>query len=269
MQQRATVSVIISGVILVIVILHFVGALNPIERALRWVLLPPARAVSAIGSGIGSALQRDPDANRLRDQVRELQARLDTMSVDYVRLKALEEENRSLKAIAQFVTGSGYDYVPARIIARSPDPRSAVVTIDRGTIDGVQLGMAVVVGDGIFAGKITSVSDRIAIVTLVSDERSRVAAAAASSSRLFGIVEGRGNNAAQLTLVPQHDALAVNDVIMTAGTEEKIPANLTIGLVNSVDQKDTDPFKEAAIEPLAKTDTLDLVLVVLPTVLRP
>lgn len=252
-----------------IAILHFVGALGPIEGAIRWVLLPPARAIAAIGSGIGATLHRDPNAGQLRDRVTELEARLDTMSVDYVRLKALEEENKSLKAIAKFVTASAYDFVPARIIARSPDPRSAVVTIDRGAVDGVQVGMAVVVGDGIFAGKITSVSDRIAVVTLVSDERSRVAAAAASSSRLFGIVEGRGNNAAQLTLVPQHDPLAVNDVIMTAGTEEKVPANLTIGLVNSVDEKETDPFKEAAIEPLAKTDKLDLVLVVLPTVLRP
>lgn len=269
MQRRYSSSLIVIIVVLSLAVLHGVGALSPIESLLRRALLPPVRAVATAGSGLAGAIYPDPSAAQLKDRVTELEARLDTMTVDYVRLKALEEENVSLKAIAKFISGSGFDYVPARVIARSPDVRSATVTIDRGTADGVEMGMAVVVGDGIFVGKITSVHERIATVTMVSDERSRVAAATAGTSTLLGIVEGKGNNAAHLTLIPRHIPLAVDDSIVTAGTEEKIPANLVIGLVNSVNDRETDPFKEAAIEPLAHVDRLGLLLVVRPSVLRP
>lgn len=269
MRNRTKITTIVGIAVLAFFVLQLTGLFRPINEAMRWMFLPVARVLSSAGSSVGSAFRSDPEKAVLRDRVSELEARLQTVTVDYVRLKELEEENRSLKALATFVNGSGYDAVPARVIARSQDPDSAVVTIDRGTNDGIELGMAVVVGQGVFVGKITSISERIATVTLVSDVTSRVAAASAGGARLYGIVEGRGNDAARLTLVPQHEPLAKDDIVVTAGTEEKIPANLTIGLVNSVEEKATDPFKQAAIEPLAKANRLDLLLILRSTALRP
>jgi cell shape-determining protein MreC len=129
--------------------------------------------------------------------------------------------------------------------------------------------MAVVVGDGILVGKVTSLKERVSTVMLISDVSSRLAAASLGGSRLFGLVEGSGNQVARLTLVPQSEPLGRDDIIVTAGTEEKIPPHLVIGIVNDVQGTPTDPFKSASIEPLAKRDQLNIVMVLRPSALRP
>jgi rod shape-determining protein MreC len=181
-----------------------------------------------------------------------------------VRLRALEEENRSLRAQAEFLDESGFASVGARVVSRAVGFDTAAVTIDRGAKDGVEVGQAVVTDEGLLAGKVLTLGERTAVVLLVSDARSRVAAAPAGTNRLSGVVEGSGNGTARFTLVPQATPLNENDVIVTAGTEEKVPANLVIGLVNTVDSHPTDPFKTAPIEPLAPLDRLELVSVIIP-----
>ncbi|MEO5927294.1 MAG: rod shape-determining protein MreC [Patescibacteria group bacterium] len=269
MQARTKVALVLAGTVGALLVFRLVGAFTPIEEALRFVTLPVARAVSTLGNGAGTLLHGRPDAVQLRDRVTELQAQLSTLTVDYVRLRSLEEENRSLQALTGYLRASGYDHVSARVIARSVDPQSATVLIDRGAKDGIETGMAVIVGDGVFVGKVTELKDRVSTVTLVSDQKSRVAAALSGQHRLFGLVEGRGNQVARLTLVPQAEELHSDNVIVTSGTEDKIPPDLVIGLVNDIQGKPTDPFKSAALQPVAQADSLGLVSVLLPTALRP
>lgn len=269
MQARTKVAIVLAGTIGGVLVLRLVGAFTPIEEVLRFITLPVARVISTVGNGTGAVLHGKPDAVRLQEQVTDLQAQLSTLTVDYVRLRSLEEENRSLQALTGYLRESGYDHVSARVIARSVDPQSATVLIDRGAKDGIETGMAVVVGDGVFVGKVTELKDRVSTVTLVSDQKSRVAAALSGQHRLFGLIEGRGNQVARLTLVPQAEELHSDDVIVTSGTEDKIPPDLVIGLVNDIEGKPTDPFKSAALQPIAQADRLSLVSVLLPTALRP
>lgn len=269
MRTRTRIAWIIAGAVVGTVLLRLVGAFQPVENVVRAALLPVARAFSVIGTGARDLVTASPSEKALGERNAELEARVTSLAVDYVRLRALEEENRSLQALTKFLDATGYDQVPARVIARSTDPRSATIVIDRGSKDGVETGMAVVVEEGIFVGKVTGLRDRIATVTLVADERSRIAASRAGRHSLLGLVEGRGNGVARLTLVPQMEELKRDDVIVTAGTEDKIPANLAIGLVNEVEGKPTDPFKNAALEPLAQADRLSLVSVLRSTALRP
>ncbi len=269
MIRRPHRALIAIGVAVLAILLHLVGILRPLEDGVRWTLEPAARALAYFGIKTGSQTRSAPDASTLQAQVADLQARLSTMSVDYVKLKALEEENRSLKETAKFLTDSGYDHVGARIIARSADPQNATVLIDRGAADGLETGMAVIVNDGVFVGKISALEEHVATVMLVSDRRSRIAVSPAGEHRLFGMVEGEGNGVAKLTLVPQNEPLAPDDIITTAGTEEKIPPNLAIGFVNTIEGTQTDPFKTATLEPLIQPDRLDLVVVLRPDALRP
>lgn len=269
MNIRSRITWIIIGVVVGTVVLRLVGAFQPIENGIRRVLLPVARVFSALGTSARGVVAKSTDIKAVREKNLDLEARLTVLAVDYVRLRALEEENRSLQALNKFISASSYDHVPARIIARSIDPRSATIVIDRGSKDGVEIGMAVVVEEGIYVGKVTGLRDRIATITMVSDEKSRTAASRAGQNRLLGLVEGRGNGVARLTLVPQMEELKADDVIVTAGTEEKIPANLVIGLINEVEGKPTDPFKNATLEPFARIDSLSLVSVLRATALRP
>lgn len=269
-MRRSTFAVFIAAGIIVVVLLYVSGVLRFVEDGVRWAFLPVARVLSDAGSAVGSRLGKTPAQEELLKRNQDLEQQLKQVSVDYVRLKSLEDENASLRKLTKFLDATGYDEVSARIISRTTDAHTAEVLIDRGSHDGIELGMAVVADSGMLVGKITALRERVATVTLISDERSRIAATVAGQHEtLNGLVEGEGNGVARMTLIPQATVLKTNDIIVTAGTEQKIPANLAIGLVNTVDGAPTDPFKTASIQPLARAGSVNLVAVLRPVALRP
>lgn len=269
-MRRSTTPLLVAGAVIVFGLLSFAGTFRVVQDGARRLLLPIARVFASAGSDIGGRLAPSSDRAALEESVRDLEAQLRSVSVDYVKLKSLESENESLRQLTKFLDASGYDHVSAHIIARSPDPRIAEVVIDRGARDGLEIGMAVVVENGIFLGKLTNLKEQVSTITLVADERSRIAASVAGqTSGLAGLVIGKGNGVAKLTLIPQATPLKRDDIIVTSGTEEKIPANLAIGLVNQVDGLATDPFKTASLQPLARIGSVNLVAVLRPAALRP
>jgi rod shape-determining protein MreC len=269
MARRSRIALIILGTILALGILHVTGLLLPVETLVRASLAPLSTGATSIGTGLSQKFTRDLTAEQCREHASDLETRLSGVSVDYVRLKALEEENEVLRKTLGYLQKQGYDAVMGRVISRSGVPEKSVIMIDRGTNDGLENGMAVIVGDGIFIGKITGIQERTATVTLLSDEQSRVAIAKAGQRKLIGLAEGRGNWTAVATLIPQQESLEPNDVLVTSGTEGKIPPNLVVGLVNKIEGEPTDPFKNAAIELLAPLEYVEVVAVLRPQALRP
>jgi len=245
------------GAVVAVAILVLAGLFRPIGETARFVTLPIIRMVSGWSSSA---------ANSGDSRVKELESRVASLSVDYVRLKALEEENRTLRAQARFLDRSGYDSVGARVIGRDVSGKRALLTIDRG---GEELGQAVITDQGVFIGKISQIFERVATVELVTDPRSRVAAALQADGQLAGIIEGRGNGAAALTYIPSSQSVVADQLVVTAGTEDKVQGNLPIGVVNTVEGKATDPFLSATIEPLVSLDRVVFVSVLRPTALRP
>lgn len=248
--------------IIVLIVVFFAGLFSPLRGIALMILVPPARVFSQMSSGISSFLHIDPSSKQSAERVTELEARLRSQTVDYVELRALEEENRSLRSQARFIADRDLKTVGARIISRSLSDQTAVVMIDRGSRDGVEVGHAVVAENGLYVGKVISITEKTADIMLMIDVRSRVSASVPGSGKASGVIEGRGSGVAHFTLIPQSLPLNKDDVVVTAGIEEKIPANLVIGLVNDVDSKATDPFKNAVIEPLAPLQRLDLVSVI-------
>jgi rod shape-determining protein MreC len=244
---------------IVVSFLIFAGLYHPFGSLVRVVTLPVVRFLSGVSAQTISTDER----------IKELESRLSVLAVDQVRLRSLEEENRTLRAQARFLDQSGYDSVGARVISRDVRGTRAVLTIDRGKDDSLEVGQAVITDDGIMIGKISSLQDRIATVELLTDPRSRVATAVQVKGQLAGVLEGRGNGAAVLTFIPSSETVVPDQLIVTAGTEEKVPGNLPLGIVNTVDAQPSDPFFSATVEPLVSLDRVVFVSVLRPSALRP
>ena len=240
-------------------VLMFAGLYRPFGSLVRAATLPVVRFLSGAAAQMISVDER----------VKELESRLAVLAADRVRLRSLEEENRALRAQARFLDTSGYDSVGARVISRDVRGTKAVLTIDRGKDDSLEVGQAVVTDEGIMIGKVSALQDRIATVELLTDPRSRVAAAVQVKGQLAGVLEGRGNGASVLTFIPSSETVVPDQLIVTAGTEEKVPGNLPLGIVNTVDAKPSDPFFRATVEPLVALDRVVFVSVLRPSALRP
>lgn len=257
--------IILLGAIILIVILGLAGLFTPAGNMIQAFTLPVVSRLShATEYVFDTAPESEKDAH-----IQDLESRLNTITVDYVHLKALEEENRSLRAQARFLETSGYDSVGARVIGRERQNGRSLLLIDRGSDDSVEIGQAVIAEEGIFIGKISQIRDRVATVELVTDPQSRVAASLQEEKTLVGIVEGRGNGAAALTYIPNGTAVSRDEIVVTAGTEERVPGNLPLGVVNAVEGKPNDAFLEASIEPLLDLERVVFVSVLRPAALRP
>jgi len=269
MSRRLKTALIILGILIALALLHVTTILIPLENAVRGLLSPVARVVTSMGSKISYRLENFETLNECKDKTTDLEHRLTSLSVDYVRLRALEEENAVLRKTLDYLQKQGYDGVMAHIISRSVVPMQADFMIDRGSRDGLEIGMAAMVENGVYVGKISKLYDRTAVITLTSDPSSRVAISLAGQHRLIGLVEGQGNGSAIATLIPQQESLHENDILVTAGTEEKVPANLIVGMANRVMGLPTDPFKTATIEPMISPEYLEVVTILRPRALSP
>jgi len=269
MQRRTKAALIVFGAIVGIALLHLTSLLLPIEDAVRAMLSPAGAILTASSASLAEKTKSQPTLGECVDRLSDSEKRLSSISVDYVRLRALEEENAVLRKTLGYLQTQGYDSVMARVISRAPQPERSVIMIDRGAKDGLETGMAVIVGEGMYVGKISNIQQRTATVTLMTDIESRIAVARAGERRLIGLVEGQGNRTALATLIPQQEKLEPNDILITAGTEEKIPANLAVGMVNRVTGQPTDPFKSASLEPLTPLEYVEVVAVLRPQALRP
>lgn len=212
--------------------------------------------------GITNARART--ASEAAEQVRILQEQLAIMVVSSAKLAALEEENALLRQQANVSPQSGFELIGAQVVTRVMEPDRSAIVLDRGRQDEVEVGQAVLAGDGVIIGKIVSLTERTATVQLVTDPRSRFAATLSGEARLLGVVEGRGNGAARMTYIPASQPIKKDQIVVTSGTEEKIPPHLPLGLVNAVEGKNTDPFVSAVLEPLLPLDRLRLVSILRP-----
>ncbi len=234
-------------------------------------LVPSTRGMlEGAGSGVlvrvntlFAAIRKD----RLSEQERRLeeaQARIAAFALSEAKLAALQEENDLLRKQGNYRADSGFTLVGAQVLSRVMTPDRAMMMVNRGADDGIEIGHAVLVDEGLFVGKVILLGKKTAQVQLLTDPRSRIAATLAGEKRLLGVVEGRGNGAARMTYVPASQPMKKDQIIVTSGTEEKIPAHLPLGLINAVEGKSTDPFISAILEPLVPLDRLTLVQILRP-----
>ena len=202
----------------------------------------------------------------VRNENATLKEQLVDLAFDRVEMETLRQENEDLKAQLGFVERQSFQHVTGRIILRSGNPVQATFIIDRGSDDGVILGAPITVEDGVLVGKVIDVGRVTSVVLSLTDPRSHIASSILTSSRTLGIVEGTGGSLLTLRFIPQDEAVAINDLVVTSGLEENIPPGLIIGVVNRVTSDRSAPFQEASVEPITEDSGSSIVSVLVPQI---
>ncbi len=252
-----------------VVLLLLAGLMRSIADGLRRVTLPLVDGTASMSQGAGGFWARWTDMWQAESKLEALQQQYVQLRVDETHLQALETENRSLQAQAHFLNQTGYDSVGAHVIHRDIHQGRALLLLDRGANDGVEVGDAAVTDNGVLIGEITSVQEQISTVQLLTDPLSRISAAEGASSTLVGVVEGQGDGTASLDYIPATALLVPDQLIVSAGIEDKIPAHLAIGVIDMVQGTSSDPFLHASLAPLVDANRVFLVSILRPSVLKP
>ncbi len=181
-------------------------------------------------------------------------------------------EYDSLVKLMHFEQGpffpKGYRAVSARVISTVPAPFSHQITIAAGSSSGIGMYAPVVSGSGLI-GHVTNLSSQTAVVTLLSDPKSFVAARDLRTN-VQGVVHTGLGGALILDQVAKQLVVHQGDTIVTAGTTDPRypllePLGIPIGKVTSVGATDTATFLQVQVQPLANLGSLDAVAVLVRT----
>ncbi|GIW42523.1 MAG: cell shape-determining protein MreC [Candidatus Binatia bacterium] len=230
-------------------------------------LLEAARPVQAVVTGTAHAVERfwrrylalvglARENEVLRQRILDLERQA-------VRLAEVRETNRRLRALLEFREAVEGESVVARIVGKDPSPWFRTFTIDKGELDGVRQGMAVLSPYGA-VGRVIRATDRAARVLLLTDHASGVDALV-QRSRARGIVEGEPGGTCVMKYVRSGEDVRPGDRVVTSGFDGIFPKGIVIGEVKAVRPGARGLMLEAVVEPSAPFDRLEEVLVVDPS----
>ncbi len=221
------------------------------------VLFSPIEKMGAYLSGLSRASSGQLECN---------ENRLSSERVSNGQLRALQDENTHLKDLLKFSERSEHISLLARRIGRSTDPLNSSIVIDRGSRDGIHPGDPVVVGDGLLIGTIQQVDESRSFMVSLTDSRSKILASIVQEKKeIRGIAEGQFNTGLSMTLIPISAELKKDDLVITSGLQERIPAGLVLGTVDSIVKNPEDLFQSALLKNVASIDEYALLTVLVST----
>jgi rod shape-determining protein MreC len=244
------------------------GILRPFETAADRVTRPFRDTVGWFHGLVNAKAEN----KKLRIQVEDLRRQA-------IQDESALQENVQLRAALQYRGPASIADFRQLHAAVQTNPQNAIdqsITIAAGSHDGVSVGDVVVAPTGGHSGGLVGTVDRVAtnvaLVTLLTDDQSRVTAADLTSPTAIGIVKrgGGGSDVLILDRVLKQKAVRVGDTIITAGTlgsttlKSMFPRGIPIGTVTSESDTDVNAFKNIQVEPLVDFTSLQSVIVLVP-----
>jgi rod shape-determining protein MreC len=184
----------------------------------------------------------------------------DALKLTISQLQGRAAEADRLGALLSFK--QNHEKVPmvgGRVIAASAGTASRTIEIDRGERDGIKRNMAVITPDGA-VGKVIEVFGNTSQVLLLTDKEGG-AGAMLVDTRTQGPVGGTGEPTMLMKYVATDENVAVGEKIVTSGMDKIFPRDVPLGTV--VEVKAGNPFKLIRVQPAAKLDRLETVIVLL------
>ena len=229
---------------------------RPFQEAIDGV----ARDVISIGTAITEIDRIRVENDTLRQENEQL--KLDKRAIDELR-----RENDQLTSLLQLRHGLTFKTLAASVIARDSSEARRIVTIDRGSEDGLQPGFVVVAAGGALAGRITDVGRDFAHVTLISDTSATVIGQLLATGAT-GRVEGQLSQPLVMQDVDTTVEIQIGEEVFTAGIElsggirSPYPKGLLIGAVIDARHDPNEVVQTVFLEPAANLDQLEFVLVI-------
>lgn len=239
------------------------GALAPIEAVLSTPLQWLTGAMTQTSIATINAMNSPNDIESLRRRNAELEEQLARIQAEVIQLREVASDYQRLVTLLDYTSlRDDQEFVTADVIGVDQQSSVRSLLINKGTRDGVAIGMPVVTELGL-VGRVYNISANTAQVQLISDQNSSVSGRL-QTTRAEGSVQGRGliTGNLRMTLIPLETAIIEGDLVVTSGLGGNFPPDVVIGQVTSTRSFEFELYQEAEIRSLIDFTTLEFVLVV-------
>ena len=243
---------------------------GPVSAAAGAVLAPMQKGVNQLGSGLTNLREHLRTKKSLEKENEELRTQLADAQENLNQVQLNQEELDNLKSLYDMDQNyADYDKIAANVIGKDAGNWFSVFLIDRGSNDGITVGMNVL-ADGGLAGIVIQVGPNYAKVRSIIDDNSNVSARNLSTSDLC-VVSGSLKTMNESSLIvfddrrDKEDQAKVGDQIVTSNISDMFLEGIPIGYITDIKTDSNNLTKSGHIATIVDFEHLDDVFVILQT----
>jgi rod shape-determining protein MreC len=242
-----------------------VGALSVARQAVGTVLYPIQMAALLPRDAAIGVSEYFSSLSSLEKQVQELKRQQIAVAQTMQQAQLHQSENNQLRKLLDARERVPGKTMLAEILYDARDVFTRKIILDRGTQQGVALGLPVIDSQGV-VGQVTRVFPFTSEVTLLTDKEQAIPVQVLRNG-LRSIAYGRGQaGTLDLRFMAPNADVQVGDILITSGIDGVYPAGLAVARVMQVESNANGAFGRVVCQPLAgiERNTQLLILMSLP-----
>ena len=259
-KRRGRVFLLVSALVLLI-ILHFVGILRPVEDAARFVLQPVFRVTHSAAQSVGDAFRFFGSIGGLASENGALKKQVEKLQAESAGRQEVEKENEALRAQLKFSQKQSFTLQPTFVIGYDPTSFTEYLTLDKGSESKIAVHAPVITESGILIGRVVEVGWKTSKILLITDSTSSLNGVI-QDSRATGLIKGDHGLGLVMDLIPQEEVVKKGDRVVTSGLGGTLPKGLAIGEIESVNQSPNELFQTARIKPYTSLRDVEIAFVI-------
>ncbi len=266
-RRRGIVFVVLIAITLLLMAFSANPYVRELQNGMSFALRPLQGAIAGVADGVAGVVGAITEIDQLRIDNAALRDENERLTNENARLEPLKRENDQLTALLQLQSGFDHATVAARVIGRETIESRRLVTLDKGSQDGIEQGDVVIVQGGALAGRVTDLGPNFSTLTLISDGTSVVVGQLLNSGATGEIV-GQSGGVLIMGKIDSSVPINLGEEVFTAGIElaggirSPYPKGLVLGSVVDVQRDANAVVQTAFLAPAANLDTFELALII-------
>ncbi len=233
---------------------------DPVGPLLLEVMRPFQTGINSMLTGISNIKDKYLAVNDLWLENQSLKGQVSELEAQVNNFQEAKATNLRLRKLLGLKNQAFARSVSAVVMGSSASTWFQSLTIDKGTKQGIQKGMAVISPSGI-VGQIWSVSPNSSKVLLVTDHNSGVDVIA-QRTRARGIVSGSLDKGPVMEYVTRNENIREGDRLITSGLDNIFPKGQLVGTVGKVQVNSYGLFQDVSVRLAVDPERIEEVLVV-------
>lgn len=227
---------------------------DPIASVMSW--------TTARTNTVADALARPEELEQAQVQIQQLQMQVEALQRENEELREIQGDYQLLQDLFNRARETPqFRRQTASVIGYDTSPLFQSIILDKGSEDGVFVGMPVESARGL-VGQVYRTTDHAAMVILLIDNISSIPARL-GSSRATGIVRGGGlGGSLTMDWIDLEAQLEIGETVLTSGLGGKFPEDMIIGRLTNVERQEADLFQRAVIQPAVDFGSLEMLFVI-------
>jgi rod shape-determining protein MreC len=236
------------------------SSITSTRDAARDVFAPLQRAVADALHPVGDFFSGAVNYGQAQAENAVLQKEIGQMQRELAESGAAAAQLKQISSTLNLPFVENISTVAAQVIVGEPSNFDLTVEIDKGTADGVGVGMPVIAGAGL-AGTVTSAGSQTATVQLITDASSSIGVRFGGNQ--IAVVQGQGpTSPLLLEFVQAGESATKGEKVYTSGLlGAAYPSDIPIGTVSSVRFTPGSYTKVATVQPFVNFSNLQYMSV--------